>query len=211
MKPTRTALWTCCLIVVASFCWLAVAPSATWADRRDEERAELDRRRHHELEMRERAEMERRRHHEREEMAEHGRHMRDEMAEHGRHMREEMGHLVMFNKMLDLMGRMAEIAEHPEASAVVAIMSLEDYMEMEEAADFLQEVLPDVTNPTVRRAIRFKLIEVYGHLDNQDGVRDQLRALIFSANEEDEDDDEDWDDEDDEDDEDEDEDEDDDE
>jgi len=92
-------------------------------------------------------------------------------------------HLGMYEQLVGLIGGMNEIHESPSASAEMAIMGIDDHLGLEERAEFLEEMLDDAEDPTVRRAIRTKLIDTYKELGNTDEALEHIEALITAEDE----------------------------
>ena len=58
-------------------------------------------------------------------------------------------------------------------------MHIEQFMEVPDAVEFLQEMLEQSENDAVRRMIRIRLLELNAAQNQQEGVRAQLRHLIL--------------------------------
>ncbi len=80
---------------------------------------------------------------------------------------------------LEMVGRIAEIAQSDQSAAAFAVMHVERFMELPQAVDFLHQMLDQTENEAVRRMIRIRLIELNASLDQGDDVREQLKALIL--------------------------------
>ena len=87
-------------------------------------------------------------------------------------------HLEMFGQLVDLIQGMHEITDDPSASGVMAVMSVDDYVQGEDRIDFLNDMLGETDDPTVRRAIRVKLMETYKEMGNTQEALEQIEALI---------------------------------
>lgn len=92
-------------------------------------------------------------------------------------------HLELFDQIVGLVDGMHEIHESPSASAELAIMGLDDHLGLEERAEFLEDMLGDTDDPTVRRAIRTKLIDTYKELGDTDEALEHIEALITAEDE----------------------------
>lgn len=80
---------------------------------------------------------------------------------------------------LELVGRVAEIADDELLSAAYGITRVMEFVEGEEQiAEFLTHALEATQHPGVRRLICMKLAEVYTEMDQPEAARNQLRALI---------------------------------
>ena len=75
-----------------------------------------------------------------------------------------------------------ELAEDPVRASILAVISVQEVMEPEEAAEFLTDVLDDVKEPIVRRVIRAELVELLAE-ENPDAALKHLRAIITAADE----------------------------
>ncbi|WP_432797174.1 hypothetical protein [Poriferisphaera sp. WC338] len=89
------------------------------------------------------------------------------------------GQIDLVQSLLDVVDQVAEIAKKPSLSAVAAVMAAEDYFdEPEEYAAFLNGVLPETKDPTVRRAIYLRLADTYKETDQRDKGLVYLKKLI---------------------------------
>ncbi|MEM9916327.1 MAG: hypothetical protein AAF911_15335 [Planctomycetota bacterium] len=85
----------------------------------------------------------------------------------------------LYSELLELVLTYEEIANDPGKAGVAAVMAVEEHVqEASEAAALFEEMLPQVTNPTVERAIRLKLVDVYGEMDQPEKSIEQLKLLI---------------------------------
>lgn len=92
--------------------------------------------------------------------------------------------LEMYGQLLELVLTYDEIASDPGTAGVAAVMAVEEHVEeASEAAALFEEVLPDVTNPKVERAIRLKLVDVYGDMDQPQKSLEQLKLLMTNSGE----------------------------
>ncbi|MBB6431112.1 hypothetical protein [Algisphaera agarilytica] len=92
--------------------------------------------------------------------------------------------LEMYGQLLQLVLTYDEIASDPGTAGVAAVMAVEEHVEeASEAAALFEEVLPQVTNPRVERAIRLKLVDVYGDMDQPEKSLEQLKLLITNSGE----------------------------
>ena len=92
-------------------------------------------------------------------------------------------HLEMYGQLVGLISDMNEIHESPTASAEMAIMGLDDHLGLEERAEFLEDMLKDTEDATVRRAIRTKLIDTYKELGDSEEAMEHIEALITAEDE----------------------------
>lgn len=103
-----------------------------------------------------------------------------ERGEEREEFEEMMMHIEMFNQALKLVDRITEITGDKSRTGVAAVMGLEEHHEEPaEVVAALEGLLPQVSDPQVQRAIRFKLAEFYGETDQQDKARRQLELLIL--------------------------------
>ena len=110
----------------------------------------------------------------------------DEEDEHG----EEEGHheLREFEvnmARLEIIGRLAEVAENPTMTASYALMQLEQFIEDEdEAIDFLTELIEsDRVSPPVRNLLKMKLVEVLGWADEREEAIEVLISMVVEDGE----------------------------
>jgi len=71
-------------------------------------------------------------------------------------------HIKLYRNLLGLIGDFTAIAENPSASAVAAVMGVEDHVARPaDAIEFLDRMLKSSDDPSVRRAIRIKLADLH--------------------------------------------------
>lgn len=97
---------------------------------------------------------------------------------HRRELELERAELEASFGRLELVQRLAEITESPEATASYAIMHINEYMEHDESITFLKDALKKTKNPAITRLIQIKLVETYAHADQRDAAKEQLLLLI---------------------------------
>jgi len=93
----------------------------------------------------------------------------------------EMKFVRLFRGYLDLVQQMTDLASDPSASGVSAVMSAGDILKARsnnDAIAFLADILPSVKDPTVRRAIRLQLVDLYKESNQHDKALEQLKTLI---------------------------------
>jgi hypothetical protein len=81
---------------------------------------------------------------------------------------------------IDVVDRYGKLAQDPDSSAVAAVISASDVMRRREpdaAIDFFTKILPDVS-PTVQRAIRIQLADLYKQKGDTEKAMDQYEALM---------------------------------
>ncbi len=94
---------------------------------------------------------------------------------------DELEHIDEFHAMLELIETVAEIADDPSKTGVLAVISLEDRVSSEKQyAEILEQLLPKVKDPTVQRGIRLKLGDLYGELEQYEKSREQFKRLILN-------------------------------
>jgi len=105
----------------------------------------------------------------------------DEHDDNYEHLEGTLGEIEVMRQALAIMLEFAEINRDPQAVAVIAVSTIEDYVEEpEQAVEMLEDLLPDVEDPVVQRTIRFKLAEFYAAMGEQDEALKHLRALIVN-------------------------------
>ena len=106
---------------------------------------------------------------------------RDRDWEEERHEEERYHELREFETnmaRLEIIGRLAEVAENPTMTASYALMQLERFAEDdEEAADVLSELIEsDRVSPPVRNLLKMKLVEVLA--DERDEAIEVLMSMV---------------------------------
>ncbi|WP_428389789.1 hypothetical protein [Mucisphaera sp.] len=85
----------------------------------------------------------------------------------------------LFSRLLGLVHEVADIAEDEGVAGVAAVMGVEDYIEEpRERIAFFERVMPETDHPTIRRAIRLELSELYGETGQREKGLAMLEALI---------------------------------
>jgi hypothetical protein len=80
---------------------------------------------------------------------------------------------------LELATRFAQVATDEATTAAFAMMHFDDlFVEQEDGIEFLNEILEQTGNDTVRRIIRVKLAELYREADQRAQARRQLKKLL---------------------------------
>jgi hypothetical protein len=102
-----------------------------------------------------------------------------EMARHRAHLELERAQLEASFGRLEMVGRIAQIADSEEAAAAFAVLHVEQYMELPVAIEFLEDMFEESENETVRRMIRIRLVELSAAAERPDRVREQLLRLIL--------------------------------
>lgn len=76
-------------------------------------------------------------------------------------------------------GMLSEMCEDRVRTSSWVISEILEYLDEEEAATFLEQILSKVEQPSIRRLIRLKLAKLYAELDQSEQVKEQLRQLIL--------------------------------
>lgn len=85
----------------------------------------------------------------------------------------------LFKDVLGLIQQYAEIAGDPTASAVSAVMSVEDHISnSSQAISFLENNLATSNNSKIKSAIRMKLLDLYSKSGQSDKAQSMLQQLI---------------------------------
>lgn len=159
--------WTLLIaLLLASVLMCSVTTPTAWADDHDEDRRERQRDRDHDEDREDEDE--------------------DEWEDEEEDFDWFMVEVELYAQLLDLVLTFEDIASDASTAAVAAIMSVEEHTEdPADAAALFEEVLPQVDNPTVIRAIRLKLVDVYAELDQPEKSIDQIKRLIVDSSEQD--------------------------
>ena len=118
-------------------------------------------------------------HHDEDDHDHHGRHEEDddedewwgEAAEEYEMMFME---IELYSDLFELINDFTAVASDPDKAAISAVLSVDEYLEHEEAVALLEEMLPQVKSPTVRRAIHIHMLDL---VEGED-AKTHLRALI---------------------------------
>lgn len=92
-------------------------------------------------------------------------------------------HLELYGQLVGLIQDMHEVADNSSASGVLAVMSVDDHVQGQDRIKFLNDMLRETDDPTIRRAIRIKLIESYKDMGDNDEALEQIEALITAEDE----------------------------
>ncbi len=97
------------------------------------------------------------------------------------HLHGTRAEIAVMREAFAIMREFAEINRDPQAVAVIAVSTIEDYIEEpEQAVEMLSDLLPEVEDPVVQRTIRFKLAELHAAMGDQDEAVEHLSALILN-------------------------------
>ena len=86
-------------------------------------------------------------------------------------------------RYLDVVDRYSRMARDPSAAGIAAVVSAADLLKprgTDAAINYFNELLPQVKDPAVERAIRIQLAELYKTSGQQDQALEQLRTLMTS-------------------------------
>lgn len=88
--------------------------------------------------------------------------------------------LEVFERLMSIVQRSAEVSMSPQMSAIAAVMAVDDHVEeIEEVVEFLEPLLEESDDSAVKRAIRSKLVDAYRDLDQPRKAKAHMRALIL--------------------------------
>jgi hypothetical protein len=82
---------------------------------------------------------------------------------------------------IEVVERFTELSRNPEAAGVAAVVSATDLLRQrgpESAIEYLNKTLPDVKSPTIQRAIRIQLVDLYKQSGQSEKALEQLDALM---------------------------------
>lgn len=87
----------------------------------------------------------------------------------------------LFRDYLDLIDEFASVSKDQSSSGVAAVVYAEDVLKAkkpQDAIDWFNQVLPEIKDPVVQRAVRLRLAELYRTTNQPDKALEQLRVLI---------------------------------
>ncbi|MEM1211103.1 MAG: hypothetical protein AAGI68_02290 [Planctomycetota bacterium] len=88
--------------------------------------------------------------------------------------------LELFERLISIVQRSAEVNLSPQLSAIAAVMAADDHVEeTEDLIEFLEPLLRESEDAAVKRAIRFKLIDAYRDVDQPRKSLGHMKALIL--------------------------------
>jgi hypothetical protein len=103
------------------------------------------------------------------------------MMRGGEHMPPEMMKVEMLRGYIELVDHFSRLAHDPGASGVAAVITAGEMLKArgtDAAIDYFTKVLPEVKDPTIQRAIRLQLADLYKTSGQQDKALEQLRILM---------------------------------
>ncbi len=87
----------------------------------------------------------------------------------------------LFRDYLDLIDEFAAVSKDQSSSGVAAVVYAEDVLKAkkpQDAIDWFNQILPEIKDPVVQRAVRLRLAELYRTTNQPDKALEQLRVLI---------------------------------
>jgi hypothetical protein len=90
----------------------------------------------------------------------------------------------LLHKYLNLVNGFNDLAKDPAACGVAAVIGAKELLDKqgkEPGIKYFTELLGEVKNPTVQRAIRLQLVEMYKAAGQDEQALGQLRLLMTSA------------------------------
>lgn len=103
----------------------------------------------------------------------------EELEEHEFHLELERKELEVSFGRLEIVSRVAELAEEKNSAATYAIMHVHEYVEQGEAQAFLEDLLDKCEDKQVKRLLHIKLAEIHAHEDRPEEAKRHLRELIL--------------------------------
>jgi len=87
----------------------------------------------------------------------------------------------LFKDYISLIDEFADVAKDQSSSGVAAVVYAEDVLKAkkpQDAIDWFNQILPEVKDPVVQRAVRLRLAELYRTTNQPDKALEQLRVLM---------------------------------
>ena len=87
----------------------------------------------------------------------------------------------MFQGYMMMVEQSARMSRDPSTSGVAAVVMAGDMLKKkgpEASISYYMKLLPDVKDPTIERAIRFQLVELYKHTNQEDKALNELTRMI---------------------------------
>ena len=87
----------------------------------------------------------------------------------------------LFKDYISLIDEFADVAKDQSSSGVAAVVYAEDVLKAkkpQDAIDWFNQILPEVKDPVVKRAVRLRLAELYRTTNQPDKALEQLRVLM---------------------------------
>ncbi len=104
----------------------------------------------------------------------------EELERHMMHLRAGRMEMETFIALIEIVDEYTELVMDDDTAAVAAVLAVEDKVEeLDDAVEFLEDVLGDVESNKVRRAIRLKLADGYGAMGDDEAALKHLRAVII--------------------------------
>lgn len=92
--------------------------------------------------------------------------------------------LALMRGYLSLVEHFTYLAKDPSAAGVAAVFGASDLLKREgpgAVAKYFKEVLPDVKDKAVERAVRLQLVDAYKQTGQTEDAMEQLRILMTAA------------------------------
>jgi hypothetical protein len=89
----------------------------------------------------------------------------------------------MLRSYIEVVDRFSKLAQDPQAAGVAAVVSASDLLRQrgpDKAIGYFNKVLPEVSDPAVRRAIRIQLADLYKQTGETEKALEQLDMLMKS-------------------------------
>jgi hypothetical protein len=99
-------------------------------------------------------------------------------------MADRIRHAEMLRGYLELVDRYGQMAQNPTSAGVAAVITAGDILKAkgnDAAIDYFTKLLPDVKDPSIQRAIRIQLADMYKAAGQADKALEQLRELMTAA------------------------------
>src|SRR5262249_40535483 len=92
--------------------------------------------------------------------------------------------MMAMQRYLDLVNQYSKMSADPQTAGVAAVIAATDILKprgADAAIQWFNKILPDVKNPTVRRAIHGQLADLYKQSGQQDKALEELHTLMTEA------------------------------
>jgi hypothetical protein len=89
--------------------------------------------------------------------------------------------LEMLRGYLDAVGGYARLARDADTAGIAAVVTAADMLRprgIDAGIDYFTKLLPETKSPSIQRAIRMHLIELYRNAGQQDKALEQVKILI---------------------------------
>jgi predicted negative regulator of RcsB-dependent stress response len=95
-----------------------------------------------------------------------------------------MRHAEMLRGYLELVDRYSQMAQDPTKAGVAAVVTAGDILKAkgnDAAIEYFTKLLPDVKDPSIQRAIRIQLADLYKASGQADKALEQLKELMTAG------------------------------